>query len=250
MNRDAAAPMLLPADSPIVQKLFEHIHRWACLHHGTAALLAVLGERFWVPGGRRLTEAVVKDCTFCKRKNARERQLAPKTLTVERLLIPGEEASAQIFQDVAVDFTGPYYISMGKGRPQEKGWILIFSCMKIRVIHLESTPGIDTYDFINGLQRFMSRRGMPVATFMDNGSSFVKWAFDSLEEAAMHAFPQIKFCFKPAKAAWFGGHYEHPIVKVKSPLKYLILGAPLTDDMFVTALALAEVVVNKKPFAV
>ena len=155
-----------------------------------------------------------------------------------------------------MDFAGPFYVSKGRGKPKEKRWILLFSCTRIRAVHLEMTPGMDVECVINAMKRFMARKGNPDSIYCDNGSSFVaaakqiKTSWEELAERAKSAFHEVKFRFNPANAPNFGGHYERLIGCVKKAMKCLMYGGAMSDDIFHTVLTQAEVLVNSRPIKV
>ncbi len=45
--------------------------------------------------------------------------------------------------------------------------------MNIRAIHLEKLNTLETESFINGMRRFISKRGLPKKVFSDNRTNFV-----------------------------------------------------------------------------
>ena len=48
-----------------------------------------------------------------------------------------------------------------------------FTCLTVRVIHIEVAHSLDTNSFINALGRFISRRGWPQRIQSHNGSNFI-----------------------------------------------------------------------------
>ena len=65
---------------------------------------------------------------------------------------------------------GPVYIK--QGRKRLKRWIVLFTCMTIRCVHLEVVEATDTDSFINAVRRFVNRRGSPTHMYSDNGTNF------------------------------------------------------------------------------
>ena len=72
---------------------------------------------------------------------------------------------------VGLDCFGPFLVK--RGRSQEKRYGLLFTCLTIRAIHIETLNHMDSDSFINALIRFVARRGCPSEIWSDNGSNFV-----------------------------------------------------------------------------
>ena len=74
------------------------------------------------------------------------------------------------FTVTGVDLMGPVLIK--SGRSEVKRWVVIFSCMASRALHIEVVNSLDTSAFLNALERFMARRGPIAELISDNGSNF------------------------------------------------------------------------------
>jgi len=61
----------------------------------------------------------------------------------------------------------------GRGKPQRKRYLFLFTCLATRVVHLEIAYGLDVDSFLNALQRMINRRGVPEEILSDNGTNFV-----------------------------------------------------------------------------
>lgn len=79
------------------------------------------------------------------------------------------------FSHVAIDFCGPFLVSMNRMRGAKyfKSYICIFVCTATKAIHLELTQKLSTDSFIAAFRRFISRRGMSHACYSDNGRNFI-----------------------------------------------------------------------------
>jgi len=69
-----------------------------------------------------------------------------------------------------MDFVGPLYIKVGSG--VTKGYIALFTCATTRAVHLELCTDITTDKFLEALQRFVGRRGLPHTVYTDNALTF------------------------------------------------------------------------------
>lgn len=66
------------------------------------------------------------------------------------------------------------------GRRAEKRWGIIFTCLTVRALHLETTNSLSADSFILAFRRFVSRRGQPRIVYSDCGTNFkgivTEWA--------------------------------------------------------------------------
>ena len=74
----------------------------------------------------------------------------------------------------AVDYVGPLYISNIYGKLQKiKCWIVLFSCVSTRVIHLHLVHDCSLPECVRVLKSFFAARGVPTVIISDNGSQFI-----------------------------------------------------------------------------
>ena len=89
---------------------------------------------------------------------------------------------ALLFTYCAVDYFGPWYIK--EGRKEIKRYGVIFTCMTLCAVHLETTVSLSTDSFLNAYHRFIGRHG-PVQQLRSNqGTNFVG-AKNELESALL-----------------------------------------------------------------
>lgn len=119
------------------------------------------------------------------------------------------------FTYVGVDCFGPFEIK--RGRSLLKRYGIIFTCMAIRAVHLEMLSSLDTNSFINGLRRFIARRGQALELRSDNGTNFVGAERELREEIERlnqtlisYTLLQkgIKWTFNPPTGSHHGGAWE------------------------------------------
>lgn len=82
--------------------------------------------------------------------------------------------SVRPFSNVGIDYAGPLAIKEGKRRNARasKCYLAIFVCMAVKAVHVEVVSDLSTPAFIATLQRFVSRRGVPMNIYSDCGTNF------------------------------------------------------------------------------
>ena len=158
------------------------------------------------------------------------------------------------FTHCGCDLCGPVVIK--EGRKQVKRWIVVFTCMTVRCIHLEVVETAETDAFINAMRRFTNRRGCPKDMYSDNGSNFrgasneLKEFLNNLDQAAITNFASglhINWTFNPPKAPHMGGIWERMVRSVKEVMSGLLKEHILTDPQLHTVLTEVESIVNSRP---
>ena len=221
-----------------------------CLHSGVEHVLAVLRAEFWVPRARPLIRRIMKKCTVCRRLNARAYQQRMADLPPTRLA-----AFERPFTNVGIDCFGPILIH--RGRSTVKRYGLIFTCLTVRAIHLETLQSLTTGSFINALRRFISRRGKPKKLVSDNGTNFVG-AYRELgatlkEWNNKHTLRKfllqeaIEWLFNPPAASHMGGAWERLIRSVRRVFNAVVRNTVLDDDELSTVFCEVEAIVNNRP---
>ena len=157
------------------------------------------------------------------------------------------------FCHCGVDLFGPVYIK--QGRKRLKRWIVLFTCMTIRCVHLEVVEATDTDSFINAVRRLV-RRGSPTHVYSDNGTNFwgatteLKEFILKLDKDAITNFAsmnQILWSFNPPAAPHMGGAWERLVRSTKEVMFGLIKDHVLTDSQLLTVLTEVESILNSRP---
>ena len=162
VHADMKHPMLLPKRHPLTILLVRHEHGRNS-HPGSEQLLATIGQRFWIMGGRDVVRRISRQCIKCQRFNAKTAEQFMANLPAVRV------NETDVFGKVGVDYTGPVILKnmTGRSRLRSKGYICLFICMATRSIHLELVSDLSTEKCVAAIRRFVSRRGSPRVIFSD-----------------------------------------------------------------------------------
>ncbi|GBL88689.1 hypothetical protein AVEN_195670-1 [Araneus ventricosus] len=118
---DFTHPTVLP-DHPLLERLVLHTHR-SLMHAGVLTTLAQLREKFWIPKGRRVVKAILRQCIKCKMLTAGKVNPDPAPLPPDRI------HRVAAFQITGADLAGPLSLRGGS-----KAWIVLFTCAVYRAI--------------------------------------------------------------------------------------------------------------------
>ena len=241
-------PAILPRRNHVTDLIIIEAHGESDHTAGSNQLLAILRRRYWILAGREQIRGVLHRCMVCRRR-------AHKALCQQMGLLPKErtEIPLRAFTNVGVDFCGPFLVKMGRGRPQLKRWICLFTCLSVRAVHLEICWSLDVSSFLNALTRFMARRGVPKVIVSDNGTNLVG-ANNELQELFKSQKPQhfrsekkIGWKFNPLSAPHHGGMFESMIKAAKHAMQETLRKKDLQDEELLTAALGAEAIINSRP---
>ena len=158
------------------------------------------------------------------------------------------------FSHCGVDLFGPLQIK--QGRKRLKRWVVLFTCLTVRCVHLEVVENADTDAFINALRRFVNRRACPKVLYSDNGTNFKGASSELKEFISQFDHEQIenfstsihmKWKFNPPAAPHMGGAWERLVRSTKEVLSGLMETKVLTDDQLYTLLTEVESILNSRP---
>ena len=115
---------------------------------GVADTMAALRDEWWIPKLRVLVKKQIRQCNVCKVFTAKPFG-APMTAALPEFRM---EASRP-FQYTGVDLAGPLKYKVNKR--EEKAYVLIFTCVTSRVVHLELTRSQTAEEFQRKLNAFI-----------------------------------------------------------------------------------------------
>ena len=240
--------IILPAHHPAVKLLVMYLHKQA-KHIGREHLLSLIRQEFWIVKARRLVTSVIKRCVMCQNINARPTNTKMADLPTERLAI-----SSPPFYNTGVDYFGPITVKVLRSRA--KRWGCIFTCLTTRAIHLEVAPSLETDDFLNVLERFISRRGCPKTIRSDCGTNFkgadnlLQEEMRSMNKGCIEDFSRrknVEWIFNPPEAPHMGGSWERLVRSVKTTMKVLLTNQIVDDFVLLTLFSQAESIINGRP---
>ena len=128
--------------------------------------------------------------------------------------------------------------------------------MTVRCVHLEVVESLETDDFLNALQRFISRRQKPKKLFSDCGTNFKGAAKELKEElkklnhekvGEFCSIIEIEWYFNPPAAPHMGGAWERLVRTVKTSMKFILKNLVLTEFQLITFVTEVENIVNSRP---
>lgn len=246
-------PIILKNKSKLTYLIVADAHK-RTLHGGTQLVLSYLRSKYWILQAKNMVKAHIHKCVICARQKALVKVQLMGDLPQVRT------TPARPFQHSGVDFAGPLYVLMSRGRgaKQNKAYIAIFICMATKAIHLELVGDLTSDSFIGAFRRFVARRGRCSHLWSDQGRNFVG-ANKQLAEAFEYANLELpghliehlakegtQWHFIPPYSPNFGGLWEAGVKSIKYHLKR-ILTAHLTFEEMSTTLCDIEACVNSRP---
>ena len=239
-------PILLGKHHPVTKLVIVDCHV-KCSHLGTGATLAELRQSgSWVPQGRQAVNKVLVSCARCKRYNSRP--VLPNSVAS----LPAPRADFEVsFQHTGVDFTGHVWVKDGSS--DRKMYLLIFTYMNVRAVHIEVVPDMSVLSFFQALARFTNQYGVPRAIYSDNSKTFIGGGklFDRLflmnEYQDKFGSCGMRLNTIPLFLPWYGGTWERCIKTIKICLFKIIGRRRLDYFTLVTVISDIQRSVNNRP---
>ena len=244
---EAKHQALLPKDHRVTELLCrrEHILN---LHAGAEWVLTSLRKRYWIPQGRRTVAKYIRKCNLCKRHEAK-----PAGQIMGQL--PREKSIQAVFVYCGLDFAGPIAVKRSAEGETIKTWILLYTCMVTRALHLEVVDNMSSETFIYALRRVFARRGVPIKITSDNAKTFRRAAreiarldFKEIDKGVLEQH-RVTWEFIPEKSPAWGGFYERMVRTLKAPLKKILGRGTVTLEELQTITAEIEAVINDRPLS-
>ena len=158
------------------------------------------------------------------------------------------------FSRMGVDYFGPMEVEQGRSHVKRYG--CLFTCLKVRALHVEVGHSLNSDSIINALHRFVSARGCPLDIWSDNGSNLtsaekeIKEAMKEWDLQKIHnhcAQRNIEWNFIPPSGSHMGGVWERMVQTTKRALEALLQEQLVADEVLTTVMAEAVNIVNGRP---
>ena len=160
------------------------------------------------------------------------------------------------FSHTGVDYTGEISIRRSLGsRDKLKAYIVVFTCLVTRAVHLEIVLSNSTQEFLMAFRRFINSKGFPQVVHSDNALCFKRAAkeIQSTLEVTNKKILDLseKYHFQwnwsPPESPHSGGIWERVVSLVKGPLYKVMKGALLTYTELLTLCKEIEGQLNDRP---
>ena len=243
---DIINPILLAKEHPLSSKIVEDCHR-RCKHLGIQATLNLLRlSGFWIPRPYQSIKKILASCSICKKFNS----LAFNYPRVTNL--PKHRVDLiRPYKHTGLDYTGHVFIrNSGK---DVKMYLLIFTCLSIRAIHIELVPDMTANQFVLALVRFVNLYGIPTHIYSDNdrsiiaGVNLVSQVFASSEFKEKFDKFNIKHIRIPLYSPWVGATWERMIKTLKCCLAKTLLRVVPSYFRLLTILSDIQLAINSRP---
>ena len=243
---DIINPILLAKVHPLSSKLVEDCHR-RCKHLGIQATLNLVRlSGFWIPKPYQSIKKILANCSICKKFNS----LAFKYPKVTDL--PKHRVDMiRPYKHTGLDYTG--HIFVRSNNKDIKMYLLIFTCLSIRAIHIEIVPDMTANQFVLALIRFVNLYGIPSHIYSDNDRSIVAGANLVSEVFASSEFKEnfdkfnIKHIRIPMYSPWVGATWERMIGTLKCCLAKTLLRVVPSYFRLLTILSDIQLAINSRP---
>ena len=208
INLCSRYPVILDAENPSIDLYLKHVHDTNG-HCGLEFSRAPIQQQFWVLKARKVLRRIIRYRITCRRQQQDVIQPVMADLPTERL----PSTINYFFRNTGIDYMGPFFIKTPR---DEKRYVLFFTCLVTRAVHIEVTAKLNADDTVLDIRRFICRRGQPQSIRSDNATTLVsvnkdlKAALKKLELAspeisARLGLQHFAWYFNPPAAPHFGG---------------------------------------------
>jgi len=239
-------PLILPRQSFLTSLFIEDFHR-QCKHLGVSATLVRLrNSGYWVPKGRVAVKTVLAKCIICQKINSYAFRYP-----VSNDYIANKVNFVRAYEHTGVDFTGHVFVKFDS--KLSKMYILVFTCLNTRALHIELLPDLTCENFLLSFIRFANRYGQPSIVYSDNASTFLQ-AMGILKKSSTDDIfseylvkNEVKHIRIPLYAAWIGAAWERMIKTLKSCLNKTLGRKHVPYFQLITLLTDIQESINSRP---
>ncbi|MEO0683527.1 MAG: reverse transcriptase domain-containing protein [Cyanobacteria bacterium J06649_11] len=225
----------VPKTSPFVPAYVRYLHE-SNKHASVNIVLQLFRRDFYNSSIRAICKSVIRNCASCKRRLTESYpRPPPPDLPIQRC------SFSRPMENIGMDHTSAFHVIERDGT-LDKIYILLFSCMASRYIHLEVVDDMTPATTFNAIRRVIASFGSISAIFSDSHPSY-KATADLIYH---HTCGSLKWNFQTPHSPHKGGHFERLIRIVKRSLN-LNLHKYLTKDDFCTMVKEIQSVINNRP---
>ena len=109
---------------------------------------------------------IKSNCVLCRRFGSATIQTIMADLLKARLLYQSPP-----FTNNGIEYFGSFYVTIR--RTTEKRWGFLCTCLTTHSVHVENVRSMDTSSSAKGVERLVSRRGMPDMIWSEIGTKFI-----------------------------------------------------------------------------
>ena len=239
-------PVLLPRNSFLSELYVRNFHL-QCKHLGVSSTLNTLRTHgFWLPRGRATVKRMLSTCYVCKKLNSLSFRYPKRTDFI------GDRVNfTHPFDHTGIDHTGSFNVAIGNEIC--KMYLVIFTCLNIRAVHIELVPSLSVQHFLLAFIKFVNAHCHPSVIYTDNASNFVSAGkmlgstkFDNPFTEYLEQ-NNVKHHKIPAYSAWVGAAWERLIRTVKLAIHKSVGRARLEYFGFVSLLSEIQCAINSRP---
>lgn len=246
-DENVVNPILLGKAHPLTKLIIWDCHL-KCKHLGLQSTLNMLRTQgYWVTSPRQTVKGVISDCMICKKFNQFAFQYPKFT----------QFTKAQVnlfrpYKHVGVDYTSHLFVKNEDGT-SSKYYILLFTCLNIRAVHIELVPDMSAKAFLMAFQRFSNLYGVCEVIYSDNAKTFLIGGKAIEESLNSNEFEEHMRCNNiihktlPLYSPWMGAAWERLIRVIKSCLYKSIGRAKLSYFDLLTLLSNIQNSINSRP---
>ena len=241
-------PVILSKQSLLAKAILHEQHSKA--HLGIDWVLTQVREKYYIPGARCMLRDIRSKCTFCKKNFDKPQPQLMADLPEERLK-PGGFA----FAYTGIDLFGPFFVTQGRSTVKRYG--VIFTCLRIRAVHIEVAASLSAESFVLAYNRFTARRGYPILCKSDRGTNIVG-ATEEMRKAWLEVDADViknnaardntQWTFNTPSDSAAGGVWERQIRTIRKVLVGILNpSVKLDDELLNTVMCQAEQLINSRP---
>ena len=165
LSYDQKNPIILHKNSFLTELIIWDSHL-SCKHMGSSSTLVnVRQSGFWIPNARSVIKRILSQCVTCKKINSLAfRYPKPNDYVLDKVTFETP------YKNTGIDYTGHVFVKIGE--TLRKMYLLVFTCMNIRAVHIELLPDLSCKEFLQAFTRFCNCYTIPHAIYSDNEHVF------------------------------------------------------------------------------